>query len=152
MLVRTLNISEVTSALSSQIGQWPALHDAGLCVEVSEVVNESAGRTPWLGIYPTGVAYEERTLGLGSGYRRQAVEITMIIQASDITSGQSCHETLAELVAEATSAILSDATLGGSVDNVGQLRVAYDYAQTGDNAFLQSAIISLTAERAVSVI
>lgn len=151
MLIRTLNISEITEALSLQVGNWPALHDVNLCVEISEVINESASRTPWLGIYPTSVTYEERTLGLGAGYRRQAVEITMIIQAADITSGNSCHQTLGSLVGEATSAILSDSTLGGSVDTVGSLQVRYDYAQTGDNAYLQSAIITLTAERAVGI-
>lgn len=148
-LIRTLNIAEITAAIAAQIGGWPALRDLKLAVEVSEAVNESASRTPWLGVYPAGVDYEERTLGVGAGYRRQRVDLLLLLQASDITSGHQCHETLGELVGEATSAILSDSTLGGTVDTVGALRVRYDYAQTGENAFLQTAIIELTAERAV---
>ena len=152
MLIRTLDISEVTSAISKQIGGWPELRDAGLSVEISEVINESASRTPWLGIYPSAVDYEERTLGVGAGYRRQRVELILILQASDITSGSQCHQILAGIVSEATSAILSDSTIGGTVDTVGSMRVRYDYAQTGDNSFLQSAIIELTLERAVGAI
>ncbi len=143
-LIRTVNVADITKKLLIQVGQWPQIADKKAVVERSEPPNQNSNRTPWIGLYRSGVTTVPRTIGVRSGYRQQRVSLIILVQDGSFVSGEDCEEKLEYMVQQVTSALLSDESLGGTVDVLEDLQVVYeDYRQDGA-AFLQTATIQFT--------
>lgn len=141
MNFKPLNISVITAGISALLTK--ALPQ--LTVERSAEVNELPHRCPWVGIYRSGVEYPLRTLGMGSGFRGQRINLVLMVQNSDATSGEECEERLEELIVNVIGALLSDPTLNNTVDGLDEFSVQYvDYLQT-DAGYVQTAGIYFTA-------
>lgn len=151
-LIRTINVSNVTKHLLKQIGQWPQIADKKAIVERSEPPNENSNRLPWIGLYRASVLTVARTIGMGSGYRQQRVNLIVLVQEGSFVSGEDCEERLEYMVQQVTSALLSDESLGGNVDTLEELQVVYDDYRKEGGAFMQSATIQFTGIFNVQVV
>lgn len=152
MIVRTLDTSIVTGNLVEQIRQFPAVDDLGTSVEAGEPVNEDPRRCPWVGVYQTGNNFTVRTLGMTSGFRRQRIELAIIVTESSSSSGRDAETKMEKLIAAVVGAVLSDTSIRGSVDTImEEFRVTYsDYRKSG-NLFFREAVIQFAAELNVTV-
>lgn len=151
--VTMIDMATLSAQIAKQVGEWPALVTLGLNVDRSEAVNDDPNRTPWFCVYRQGVTFEARALGRGAGYRRQRATFILALQASSVRSGIDCETALEELVRETISALLSDESLGGLVDTLGELvTIEYVAAPTrGGQAYMQGAYIRVEALANVSV-
>lgn len=141
--ITPVNISEITAKIAEKFAQDTRLADCK--ITRSAELNEIPGLCPWLGIYRSGVRYPLRTLGLGAGFRQQRIALMVFAQHSDATSGEECEERLERLIVDVISVLLSDPTLGNSVDTLDEFEVSYlDYSQT-ESGYMQTAGIYFTA-------
>lgn len=143
MTTTPANVAIVTGAIVERLVNDARLAEA--TVERSAELNEIPGRCPWIGVYRSGVEYPLRTLGMGSGWRQQRIDLMVFVQHSDGTSGEECEDRLEGLIVDVISVLLSDPTLGGAVDTLDEFTVKYlDYSQT-DAGYMQTAAIYFTA-------
>jgi hypothetical protein len=143
MNIKPVNIAKITESIVKILMNDGRLDQA--VIERDAELNEIPGRCPWIGVYRMGVSYPQRTLGLGAGFRGQRVELAIFMQQSDATSGEECGERLEALIVDVLSVLLSDPTLGGSVDTIDNFEVRYlDYARD-DAGYFQTAAVYLTA-------
>lgn len=132
------NTSTVSKALQAMLLR--EVQDAQ--VQRSEQIPEEPARCPWIGIYRADARYPIRTLGLGSGMRQQRLRFILLLKHADIRSGEACEEVLEDLVQRVLSALLSDTTIGGTVENLDDLEVRYsDYQKAADKRFMQTAAV-----------
>lgn len=140
-MILPINVSEITGAVFAMMNDDPWLIERRATVERSEVINEDENRTPWIGIYRTGVQYPSRTLGTGAGYRRQNVGLALIVQASHPDSGEKCELELEELLQNVIRVLLNNESLKGTVDVLEEFVVEYqNYGKVG-NTYMQTAIV-----------
>jgi len=145
MSIRTTNTSTITTAVQTLLRAALPYAQGELIVERAEPINAVPGRCPWVGIYRQSVRAVPRTLGLSSGYRRQEVSLALVMTESSSQSGELCEEKLEELVQNVLSAVLSDESLLGTVDSLGDVHTIYrDYRKEG-NSYFQEAVIQFTA-------
>lgn len=147
MNVTPVNVATITDALVQ------LLTDALPNVEVgrAEALNEDINHCPWIGVYRDTVRYQIKTLGFGNGMRDQLVNLVVAVQQGDPDSGEKCEDRLEELLAQVCGAILSDATLRGTVHVITDFEVRYaDYKKVG-SSYMQTAAVYLTAQTTVSV-
>ena len=145
--VTAVNVSTVTAALVSLLDE--AL--GNVAVVRAEEINETPGNCPWVGVYRDNVEYVIKTLGFGSGMREQRINLVVVVQESDGTSGERCEDRLEELLKNVVGAILSDVTLRSTVQVVTDFQVRYaDYRKIG-GGFMQTAAVYLTAVTTVLV-
>ena len=112
----------------------------------SEEINKIPGNCPWIGIYRSRVTYPTRVLGYGPGMRDQRVNLIILVQEQDGSSGSNCEEALENLVQRVLSTLLSDTTLGGVVATIDGIEVQYPgYQKVADDAYMQTAAIYITA-------
>lgn len=112
-----------------------------------ERINTDPALTPWVGIYIIGEDYVSRTLGVAAGFRMQHMGIAVVLQQSSRTSGEKCQDLLEQLKQAVIASLLSDPSLGGTVDTLADFAVIYASAEkqgSGDINF-QTAIISVKA-------
>jgi hypothetical protein len=111
-----------------------------------EEVNQDPERAPWIGIYPLRLQFVARTLGYGSGMRTQRVGIAIVVQHQSRTSGESCQDELHQFQAAVIDTLLSDPSLGGTVQVIDDFGVDYTVpAKQGAQSSFQSSIIQFTA-------
>ncbi len=136
------NVSEVIEKLKNQIDEWPGLEGKVSC-QRAEPINQSAAKTPWVGIYRQQQTLEPRTLGFGAGYRRHNIGLVVVMQESSLRSGKECEEKMEKLISEVCSAICSDESLRGSVDMLGPepFVVTYSSYRVEGNSFFQEAVL-----------
>lgn len=147
--ITPINVANITAAVENMFVNADKLDAA--TIERDAELNEIPGLCPWIGIYRMGVTYPSRVLGLGSGFRGQRIELAVFVQQSDATSGEECGERLEALIVDVISVLLSDPTLGGSVDTIDNFEVRYlDYARD-DAGYFQTAAVYLTAVTMVHV-
>jgi len=137
------DVSEITRRIQEILQDHPNLQEA--TVERSAEFNDIPGRCPWLCIYRLGVDYPIRTLGLGTGFRTQRVELMIYAQESDGTDPAECEERLEQLVVHCISALLSDPTLRGMVDTIDEFKVSYVDYDKSEAGYTQTAAITFTA-------
>lgn len=125
--------------------------DFNVRIERGEELNEDPDKMPWVGIYPMGEQLPIRTMGMGNGFRAQQLKIAVICQASGLSGASAVQDDLGVLVAAVESRILTDTSLGGSMDVITDFDVFYaEPGRKGDRS-IQSAVIQFTAEKLVKV-
>lgn len=133
---------------------WPPLLsiNGGIRVDVGEEVNVEAEKAPWIGIYSIKAVYPIRTLGMGNGFRQQREGIAVVVQNMSRTSGKECRKQLGALQKCVIDCILSDTSIGGSMDVVEDFQVSYaSIATQAKQVSFQSAVITFTAVKLVGV-
>lgn len=147
MTFASVNVNDVQQALSDMLRNWSALQDiASLTIENAERVNDSENNCPWIGIYCVGVEYPGRTIGMGQGMRYQRMQFWIVCQQQSTNSGMECAQRLEQLVQAANSAVLSDTSLGGTVDAVDEFRTEYpQWGKSAGGVYMQTAVTQFTA-------
>lgn len=151
-VVRVINTSDVTERLRLQLAQWPALADAGTRVESNEPINEDTNRCPWIGIYQLRQTFPIRTIGRGSGFRRHQIAFAVVLTASSVVSGRDCELRMEALVTGAMDALLSDTSIGGSVDVIDDvIEITYSQYRQVNSIYFKEAVIQFTAVAQVTI-
>jgi hypothetical protein len=152
MTILPVDVANIVSALLEQLKDAPALHDLGPTFERSAEPNEDPNKCPWICAYRIRVRYPPRTLGMGAGFRRQEVDLALMVQQSDGNSGEECEARLEGLVQATVGAVLSDPTLKGTVHTLAEeFDVQYPDWKVKDGEFMQTAIITFTAVTQVGI-
>lgn len=136
------NVALVTRQVMKILRDWPALVDA--YIERSAPLNVDPGKCPHVGIYRQAQAFPSRTLGRGSGYRSQAIVIVIAVTAQSAISGEECEEQLEKTLTAVMGALLSNESLNGTVDTLGEA-VAVEYTTVPGGGFMQRALIRIEA-------
>lgn len=100
---------------------------------------------PWIGVYRQSVQYPIRVLGTPGGFRGQQVELVLVVQEQDSSSGAACEERLEQLIMNTISALFDDVTFAGTCETIDRLYVQYTSYQQKDAAYMQTAMIYFTA-------
>ena len=144
-----LNASDITKAVEQAFLSDPLFKE--FTVERGEFVNENPAICPWLGIYRKDIDYTPETLGGGSDYWTAIMTLTLVVQATNYSSGAECEDDLEKLVTDVIDKIFSDTTLRNTIDMVNSLKVSYSYvADDEETLFFQSALIDMTLEVSTS--
>lgn len=152
VLVSSFDSSSVLDALRKMLLSWEAIADSHACVDVGEEVNVDPDKAPWIGIYSIKAVYPIRTLGMGNGFRQQREGIAVVVQNVSRTSGRECRKLLGSLQKSVVDCILSDTSIGATMDVVDDFQVSYaTVANQGKQVSFQSAVITFTAVRQVGV-
>lgn len=144
----------VLDALQAMLKAFPPLLsiDSGIRVDLGEEVNVDPDKCPWIGLYSIKAVYPIRTLGMGSGFRSQREGIAVVVQNVSRTSGKDCRKQLGALQKAVIDCILTDPSIGGTMDVVDDFQVSYaTVANQGKFASFQSAVITFTAVKQVGV-
>jgi hypothetical protein len=144
--IKTVNVADVQAALGVILTNDGTLADmTQLSIQHGEAIAVSDNQCPWIGVYCVGVTYELRTIGYGAGFRYQKMQFWVVCVEQSPVSGEECTRKLELLVQAANSAVLSDTSLGGTVDTIEDFRT--DYPAWGKNAgvYLQTAVTQFTA-------
>lgn len=144
-----LNASDITRAVEQAFLDDPLFN--AFTIERGEFVNENPAVCPWLGIYRKDIDYAPETLGGGSDYWTAIMTLTLVVQATNYSSGAGCEDDLEKLVTDVINKIFSDTTLQNTIDMVNNLKVSYSYvADDEETLFFQSALIDMTLEVSTS--
>jgi hypothetical protein len=150
LIIQTVNVADVQSALGVQLTQWPGVIDmTELVIKHGEKPPDSETECPWIGVYCVEHNLPMRTLGMGSGFRYQRMSFWLVCKEASPNSGNECAAKLETLVQLALSAVLSDCSLGGTVDTIDDMRVRYPEWGKVAGVYLQTAVIQFTAQTTV---
>ena len=152
ILIRTLDVSKVTRAVQQMLSEWDALVDSAVEITRAAERNNDPNRCPWVGVYRVGVDYADapRVMGFGNGYRRQRIDLAVVVQAADPTSGEECEDRLEGVIQEVTSALLSDTSLRGTVLTIDAFAVRYENYERVGGSYFQEAVIFFSATQNTS--
>jgi hypothetical protein len=152
MKVTPFNAADVTAALVEQVAHFPAVDDLGVRVESNEPINTDGGRCPWVGVYETRQQFSVRTLGLGPGFRRQRLELAVVMTEQSMNSGRECEERLERLITAVCGAILSDPSIRATVETTAdEFAVTYSNFKDEGGAFFKQAVLQFAVEQPVNV-
>ena len=150
-LIKTVNVATVQAALGELLKSDATIMDmTGLTIEHGEAIAKSDTQCPWLGVYCVGVNYEIRTLGFGSGMRYQKMQFWLVCVEQSSSSGSDCTTKLEALVQAVNSAVLSDPSLGGTVDTIEEFRTDYPSWGKSSGVYVQTAVTQFTATTMVT--
>ena len=143
-----INYAAITAALAAQL-----LASSGVSallkvqtIERGGFVNVDADQCPWVGVYRGAVKFEPRTLGSINNWEAFPT-IRILAQAASYQSGSDCEDRLEALVKACHEAVLSDTTIGGTVDMVTGFTVDYSYREDErETVHYQQAMITLQIE------
>lgn len=150
MNILSQDIAEVAFAVDSLVKDSQAVQDIGANIEVAEPINEDPSRCPWIGIYPARCAFPSRAAGFGPGFRYQNPEVFIVCQEKDPLDGRACLDALGKLVKAVADAILSDASLKGTVQMMTDFEVEFSGYQKVNDAIMQTATIRVIGQTTVS--
>lgn len=148
-VITPTNVSDITQAIEVMLNDAIDVGQAGVLIERSAEEKLTPTEHGWVGIYRDGIDYPLRTLGMGSGYRNQLIRLYLLIQESDPTAGDECEDRLETLLQKVVGVLLSDPSLGGTVQTLDAFTVAYR-AFKGDAGFMQMARVDFTGVIPVS--
>ena len=150
--IATVNVATVQAALGELLKTNAALMDmTALSIEHGEAILDDENKCPWIGVYCVGVTYELRTLGFGAGMRYQRMQFWLVCKEQSPNSGSDCTTKLETLVQAVNSAVLSDTSLGGTVDTLEDFRTDYPaWGKTAGGVYLQTAVTQFTATTTVT--
>lgn len=150
MLIKTVNIADIQSALGTMLAQWPDIQDrTALVIEHGEKPPESESNCPWVGVYCISHKLVGRTIGAGAGMRYQRATFWLVVKEVSPNSGNECSAKLESLIQNLTSALLSDTSLGGTVDFMDDITVNYPEWGKTTGVYLQTAVIQFTVQTTV---
>lgn len=141
--ITALNVATITQALVDQLTASMDLSDATIVRSADRSLDPSD--CPWIGVYRMSSSFEQRTLGFGGGVRNQRIRLLVLVEASDMLSGEACEIALEKLLASVIGAILSDTTLGGNVNALEQFDVDYLGYQRSGTVYMQTAALQFVA-------
>lgn len=145
-MIIPVNIADVTSAVLAMLNEHPQIGNLGVTVERSAEPPDDPGTEGYVGLFKGSVRFEPRVLGHGSGYRQQRIRLALSVRMSGYESGEECEIALENLLTNVISCILSDSTLRGTVDEIGQdFEVQYPLLRDKEEEFLQIANIFFEA-------
>jgi hypothetical protein len=152
MAYTAVNVSDVSKGLMAMLSEDSTMANMSPKISRSEVINEIPGMCPWLGIYRAMVRFEPRTVGVGQmgGSMLQLIDMIVVAQQSDGTSGEQCEDRLEELIASLCSVLLSDTTVRGTVHTLREMSISYDDYKLSGTEFMQTAVLRATYETRVS--
>lgn len=145
-MIYIVEVSSVSKAIEEMLVADFALGQSGVRIERSGDPDTDDGSRGFVGIYRDRLTFPPRTLGVGSGYRRQNISFTLVMKESNPNSGEECEEALELLVKNVMRCILSDESLKGTVDTLDEnIEVRYDRYDQIDGLYVQNAILFFTA-------
>lgn len=142
--MQPVNVASITEALKQNFIKSEVIPPEAQVTRAEEI-NELPSACPWIGIYRSAVQYPIRTLGGSSGFRNQRVELIVVVQESDLTSGEQCEDRLEALILKVIRAIFDDVYIGGTCDTVDDFAVRYESYTKRDGTYMQTASIYFTA-------
>jgi hypothetical protein len=141
--IKPVSVSLVTQSVERILREHPDF--AGTSIERSDETNTDPAACPWVGIYRADNSFPLRVLGAG-GFRGQRMNLVLMAQEADPTSGANCEDRLNTLVDKIISVLLSDTSLGGVVHTIDEFTVRYpDHRRVDDDMYMQTALIFFTA-------
>lgn len=146
-----INLSTVTKALQEQLNNNVGVKNF-IKNEVvrGEMVNVDPNQVPWVGVYRGKVNYFPRTLGSMNNWEAEP-SVRVIVQNTDLRSAAACEEELEEYVQAILNAVITDTTIGGTVDIIKDFNVEVGYLETDRNSiYFQGAVITFNLEVATS--
>lgn len=150
MLIKTVNVADIQSALGMLLSTWPDLMDrTSLVIEHGEKPPESEMNCPWIGVYCLTHRLISRTLGAGAGMRYQKVTFWIVCKEASPNSGNECAAKLEALIQNITSALLSDPSLRGTVDFMDEIIVNYPEWGKQSGVYIQTSVIQFTVQTTV---
>lgn len=150
MNILTQDMAEVARAVQSLLKDSTDVQATEAKIELAGPVNEDPSRCPWVGVYPLRCPFPTRTLGMGGGFRGQNPEVVLMCQTSHQTDGEACLDSLGVLVKAVANAILSDPSLKGTVQMLGDFEVEFLGVLKFNDAIMQTASIRAVGLTTVS--
>ena len=143
-----ININTVTAALKTLLDANGTV-SAWLYKPVvnGDFINELPGQTPWVGVYRGSVAHNPRTLGMQPNNWESTITLKVVLQDTSYKSAADCEALLELHVKDVITAIVTDTTIGNTVDMVNSFKISYGYIDTDrESLYYQTAIIEFEAE------
>jgi hypothetical protein len=151
-IISSIDPYTMLEALKQQLLAFPALISLQGRITRGEEVNQDPSMAPWCGCYLIGGTFPTRTLGMGNGFRQQREGVAVVIQNMSRTSGEACQSELGKLQKAVVDCILSDTSIGGTMDVIDDFRTIYaSAANQAKEISFQSAVIQFTAQKLVGV-
>jgi len=143
-----INMYTITEALRDQLKNDPeASQISNREILVDEYVNVNPSNAPWMCVYKGSMNLEPRTLGMGAGRYTASPEPRVLVQAVSYQSGEDCSSLLDYYVNTVLNAVVSDPTLGGTVDMVVGFNIEYGYVEADrPSIHFQTARITVNCE------
>jgi len=143
-----INVSDITKALKTQLENDSNLVSNSIKnIKRSEYVNYDPDLCPWVGIYKDSSDTEPASLGKNSTSWKSKINFSVLVQSSDLGSGEDCEDKLDKYIKLVKDAIWSDATIGGTVDMITGFTVEYSYELTDESTMhFQWATIKVIVE------
>lgn len=150
MTVIPVNVADVTEAVLGMLANDTRFSQ--VTAERAGALNERPGVCPWIGVYRSATRFVPRLIGMGQqGVFDQKIDLVVLAQESDGTSGAECEVRLEQLISNLASVLLSDPSLAGTVLGLESITVRYDsYDQLASKEYMQTAAIYITATARVS--
>lgn len=141
-----IDVAEVADALVLQLTNHVETRDFKN-IQRSETVNVDESITPWVGVYQDRVEFDAHTLGRGAQNWLAKVHIDVIVQAHG-DGGADSEDKLGDALQRTLNAIISDLTIGGTVEMITSFNVqrAYVPSEKVKTMDFQHAIIGIIAE------
>jgi len=138
-----INVAEVTEAVKRLLVSSPDVGGAGVAIERAARPNTDLRANGWVGIYRQSVRIAPRALGVNQGSRQQMIDLVLMAQEQHALSGEGCEDKLESLVQRVCSVLITDGSLGNTVDMVGEIEVRYtDYLRDEKSSvYTQNAAI-----------
>ena len=147
----SINMTNITEAMRAQL-QADATIAGFLVVDVERgtVINEDPNRTPWLGVYRGKQEYVPRTLGSMNNWEVTPT-IRLVLREASAEHATAVEDQMESHVQAVINAVLTDETIGGTVDMVTGFTVEYGYSEDDRSMmYFQTAIIEVSVEVATS--
>lgn len=155
LTIRPINIGDITKAVQLMLIQHPDIGNVGVTVERSCEPSDDPGTEGYIGIYKGRASFSPRTIGVAPGFRNQDVRLALSIRMSGYEDGEECEEALEDLLQSTVSCLLSDTSLRGTVDNIGEtFEIQYltdVIVKDKDEIYLQVANLFFEAQTTVNV-
>lgn len=147
MTIALINTAALTAGLVKLISEHPEVIAGGFKDVVrGEYVNKDASQTPWCGVYRTDVEYLPKVLGHHSRSWQALLTVKLVVQAH-ATTGPEAEDACEDAVQRIMAAVLSDLTVGNTVEMLKSVKMEYSYDETTSSTLdFQWAFITLVYE------
>jgi hypothetical protein len=149
-VISTVNMSDCMIAVRDLLKDFQGVQDIGATVDLAAPVNEDPSRCPRIQIFPIRIAFPPRTLGLGGGFRAQNNEFVVLFQETHANDGDECLSLLGNLVKAGADALLSDISLKGTAQMLGDFEVEFLGVLKTNDAIMQTASLRVVGLTTVS--